>query len=164
MGKEEVIDYVMTTPGNPNKAVLSGMLDSIAQSGGTVEVSKIKIGTINGGFSKWEWKSTLDSSVISQVVFSGGGQLDGSEILELIGDKTIVNIEIIASPIEDPDKKYLVNAKLTALTPQYEQLSLIGASREEISSVTMGEAKGTISRLPDLNGKPGAADVYAICI
>lgn len=31
--KEEVIDYVMTTPSNPNKAVLSGMLDSIANAG-----------------------------------------------------------------------------------------------------------------------------------
>ena len=34
MSKEDVIDYVMTTPSNPNRAVLSGMLDSIAQSGG----------------------------------------------------------------------------------------------------------------------------------
>ena len=34
MGKENVIDYVMTTPGNPNRAVLSGMLDSIAEAGG----------------------------------------------------------------------------------------------------------------------------------
>lgn len=42
MSKEDVIDYVMTTPGNPNRAVLSGMLDSIAESGGsTVEVVKI---------------------------------------------------------------------------------------------------------------------------
>lgn len=35
MSKEEIINYVMTTPSNPNKAVLSGMLDSVAQSGGT---------------------------------------------------------------------------------------------------------------------------------
>lgn len=36
MSKEDVINYVMTTPGNPNKAVLSGMLDSIAESGGVL--------------------------------------------------------------------------------------------------------------------------------
>lgn len=36
MSKEEIIDYVMTTPGNSNRAVLSGMLDSIAQSGGVL--------------------------------------------------------------------------------------------------------------------------------
>lgn len=29
MSKEEIINYVMTTPSNPNKAVLEGMLDSI---------------------------------------------------------------------------------------------------------------------------------------
>ena len=34
MSKEDVMDYVMTTPGNPNKAVLEGMLDSIAEAGG----------------------------------------------------------------------------------------------------------------------------------
>lgn len=33
MSKEDVIDYVMTTPSNPNKAVLEGMLDSIADAG-----------------------------------------------------------------------------------------------------------------------------------
>ena len=34
MSKEDVINYVMTTPSNPNRAVLSGMLDSIANAGG----------------------------------------------------------------------------------------------------------------------------------
>lgn len=34
MSKEDVMDYVMTTPSNPNRAVLSGMLDSIADAGG----------------------------------------------------------------------------------------------------------------------------------
>lgn len=29
MSKEDVINYVMTTPGNPNRAVLNGMLDSM---------------------------------------------------------------------------------------------------------------------------------------
>lgn len=30
MSKEDVIDYVMTTPSNPNRAVLSGMLDEVS--------------------------------------------------------------------------------------------------------------------------------------
>lgn len=34
MSKEDIIDYVMTTPSNPNKTVLEGMLDSIAEAGG----------------------------------------------------------------------------------------------------------------------------------
>ena len=33
MNKEDIINYVMTTPGNPNRAVLNGMLDSM--SGGS---------------------------------------------------------------------------------------------------------------------------------
>lgn len=32
MTKQEIIDYVMTTPGNPNRAVLEGMLDSIIKT------------------------------------------------------------------------------------------------------------------------------------
>lgn len=30
MGKEEVIEYVMTTPNNPNRAVLEGMLEEVS--------------------------------------------------------------------------------------------------------------------------------------
>ena len=35
MSKEQVMDYVMNSPANTNPNVLSGMLDSVAQSGGT---------------------------------------------------------------------------------------------------------------------------------
>lgn len=35
MNKEDIINYVMTTPGNPNRAVLEGMLDSVVNAGGT---------------------------------------------------------------------------------------------------------------------------------
>ena len=34
MTKQEIIDYVMTTPSNPNKAVLEGMLDSFSDGEG----------------------------------------------------------------------------------------------------------------------------------
>lgn len=34
MTKQEIIDYVMTTPSNPNKAVLSSMLDSLVDGEG----------------------------------------------------------------------------------------------------------------------------------
>lgn len=40
MSKEDVMDYVMTTPSNPNRAVLEGMLDSIADAGGGGSESK----------------------------------------------------------------------------------------------------------------------------
>lgn len=32
MTKQDIIDYVMITPSNPNKAVLEGMLDSVAEA------------------------------------------------------------------------------------------------------------------------------------
>ena len=50
MSKEDVINYVMTTPSNPNKAVLEGMLDSIADAGGgggDADTSDIRI-TLTG--------------------------------------------------------------------------------------------------------------------
>ena len=34
MTKQEIIDYIMTTPSNPNKAVLDGMLDSFSDDEG----------------------------------------------------------------------------------------------------------------------------------
>lgn len=34
MTKQEIIDYIMTTPSNPNKAVLEGMLDSFSEGEG----------------------------------------------------------------------------------------------------------------------------------
>lgn len=38
MSKEDIINYVMTTPGNPNRAVLNGMLDNIEGSSNTTFV------------------------------------------------------------------------------------------------------------------------------
>ncbi len=53
MSKEDVMDYVMTTPGNPNKAVLSGMLDSIAEAGGGTgtETVMLRVGYDYTGYS-----------------------------------------------------------------------------------------------------------------
>lgn len=50
MTKQEIIDYIMTTPSNPNKAVLEGMLDSIANANGggnDIDTSDIRI-TLTG--------------------------------------------------------------------------------------------------------------------
>lgn len=40
MSKEDVIDYVMTTPGNSNRAVLNGMLDDMIKQGSVSLVTK----------------------------------------------------------------------------------------------------------------------------
>ena len=41
MTKQEIIDYIMTTPSNPNKAVLEGMLDSLSDEEGGSGSSRI---------------------------------------------------------------------------------------------------------------------------
>ena len=52
MSKEDIINYVMTTPGNPNRAVLNGMLDSVGEggsSGYSVDTKRVEI--YNGSFT-----------------------------------------------------------------------------------------------------------------
>lgn len=49
MSKEQVMNYVMNSPANTNPNVLSGMLDSIAESGGTSLVTKTY--TLSGQFN-----------------------------------------------------------------------------------------------------------------
>ena len=47
MTKKEILDYVSETPYNTNRAVLSGMLDSISEGGDTITTQAISI-TENG--------------------------------------------------------------------------------------------------------------------
>ena len=49
MDKEKVLDYVMNSPGNSNRAVLSGMLDE--SGGGNSDFSTATITLENGSFS-----------------------------------------------------------------------------------------------------------------
>lgn len=48
MSKEQVMDYVMNSPANTNPNVLSGMLDSVAQGGGTVEPYTVRVNPTSG--------------------------------------------------------------------------------------------------------------------
>ena len=71
--KEEVIDYVMTTPSNPNKAVLSGMLDGMSQ-GGTAPLEINLSRTASYGSDDWEttpFVCDTELSVVSEAVKSG---------------------------------------------------------------------------------------------
>lgn len=54
MTKQDIIDYVMTTPHNPNKAVLSTMLDSFEVSDNKKEIEFLA--TENGVFTPHEGK------------------------------------------------------------------------------------------------------------
>ena len=57
MGKEEILDYVMNSPGNTNRAVLSGMLDSVTGGSGgeTLIVNDV------GGTSDKTWQEIYDA-------------------------------------------------------------------------------------------------------
>lgn len=151
MGKEEVIEYVMTTPGNPNRAVLSGMLDSIAESGGgTVEVSKIKIATAEGG------GSTLGGGAWA---FGGGGRtVDNKSLAELLGDKTVINAEFIVngSIASCGEYHFAVSSNL---------ISLIGINGNDSIASDPSSSYCTVNGICNV-GQAGSAtiDIYAICI
>ncbi len=78
MSKEDVINYVMTTPGNPNKAVLSGMLDSVADAGGgstmivNVDVTDPQNPTIDRAFQEIKDAYNNGIEVIAKYPYTGG--------------------------------------------------------------------------------------------
>lgn len=57
MDKETIIDYVTKTPANTNKAVLSGMLDGIAQGGGA---EPLIVTDVDGTLNK-TWQEIYDA-------------------------------------------------------------------------------------------------------
>lgn len=146
MSKEDVINYVMTTPSNPNRAVLSGMLDSIAESGGgTVEA--IKIASVNGG----------GSEIVSGTrAFNGGGMLLDSKTLgELVGNKRIVDFAFVdADPASTRNRvigavNFNANYNYNGVT-EYES-----AKDADSCAVTAIYSGGT---------QMTKVDIYAICI
>ncbi len=76
--KEEVLDYVMSSPQNTNRAVLSNMLDGLG--GDSIEVSRIIIS------DSVEFNIEADSVGALANGFSIPNGLNS-----LIGDKTIIN-------------------------------------------------------------------------
>ena len=72
MSKEQVMDYVMTTPSNPNRAVLSGMLDEISgtQLPPPTESDNGKVLGVDGG----EYKLVEQSGggTVERLTFSEG--------------------------------------------------------------------------------------------
>ena len=82
MNKEDIINYVMTTPGNPNRAVLNGMLDSIAEAGGEPLL-----------VIKGEYVSSSESYIAGTVIEAN---MTPSEVAELIesGKNPQIRLEI----------------------------------------------------------------------
>lgn len=77
MSKEQVMDYVMTTPSNPNRAVLSGMLDAISgtQLPSPTESDNGKVLGVDGG----EYK----------LVEQSGGGYSCTESTSLLFEETV---------------------------------------------------------------------------
>ena len=65
MTKQEIIDYIMTTPSNPNKAVLEGMLDSFSDGEGGGGSSRILL---------YENDVTFPKDGASQIKFAQRGE------------------------------------------------------------------------------------------
>ena len=96
MSKEDVINYVMTTPGNPNRAVLTGMLDSIAEAGGEPLL-----------VIKGEYVSSSEPSIGGTVTEAN---MTPSEVAELIesGKNPQIRLEITQKhSTSQPDEPYI---------------------------------------------------------
>ena len=72
MGKQEVIDYVMNSPANTNRAVLSGMLDDNSGSGTIQNNGFFIVHTTDYDTDEGDW-SKIDATFeeIQQALYSG---------------------------------------------------------------------------------------------
>ena len=125
--------------------------------GGTVEVSKIKIATADVYFNK-------DGD--SDAMFVGGTEISGSQILDLIGDKTVIGVEMVGATLSAPDRKYPIfgvanfSSSVAYVTAHF---NLALATKEEIASITGVDVNGIIHHF-DMSATGGTVDIYAICI
>ena len=85
MSKEDVINYVMTTPNNPNRAVLEGMLDSIAEVG--AKILTITVETEN--FNAQEYNSYGSQTGIKPIPLKPITLSEGT-LEELLADASII--------------------------------------------------------------------------
>lgn len=147
MSKEQVMDYVMNSPANTNPNVLSGMLDSIAQSGGgTVEVIKIATATLYTG--------TIDST--TGLFASTGGAFDGNKTLgDAVSNKKIVGFHFV------PKDNVPTFGTLSASNASQELFDVIKNAEEayQLTGYNIGLCQ------PKKTWKANdTIDIYAICI
>lgn len=133
---------------------LNHIEQGIAESGGsTVEVSKIKIGTANGG------GSTIASGVNS---FGGGGTtVDSKTLAEVLGDKTIVSFELIVNGGIATAGECHVKPSGSGTMP----VSILGISGKDAIASEDYTKYLTVNGIVNF-GITGSAtiDIYAICI
>ena len=145
MSKEDVMDYVMTTPGNPNKAVLSGMLDSIADAGGGGdEYLGIHTVTVNVTFDTSKVGGGNILSIVNAYIDCGYSEEYGSPAIQFAyGDGYIPVTELgtptqMILPISDI---YPLNISFGSLVWEANGGSVIISD----ATVVSGSATGSIS-------------------
>ena len=145
MSKEQVMDYVMTTPGNPNKAVLSGMLDSIAEAGGGGdEYLGIHTVTVNVTFDTSEVDGGNVSRITNATIDLGVDKYSNPMIIFAYGDGKIPVTEIgtptqMILPISD---EYPIHLKYDSIEYETSNSSFVVLSE---ATVISGSATGNIS-------------------
>lgn len=88
MSKQEIIDYVMTTPSNPNKAVLEGMLDSFSDGeggGGSSRVLLYENDALDISQTSGNWIYSGTALTISNAWFNSNSQ--GNWVLSIDGEE-----------------------------------------------------------------------------
>ena len=86
MGKEEILNYVMNSPGNTNRAVLSGMLgDTDGSEGEILIIQTLNYSTGISGFCLEDVNSVIDQTPsIIKIVGSNDGEIETINIFHLI--------------------------------------------------------------------------------
>ena len=140
---------------------LEGGVQEALAGGGSVEVSKIKLGTANGGFVPLGSAGGGNSYVYA---WSGGFSLDGQTIGDLIGDKTIIDFafdgHIGAYPHIFPFVGQVFDSFSASSIGNY-----LTASKQLVNA----KGGGNVCGLANVSSQVGqdssvTIDVYAICI
>ncbi len=93
MSKEDVINYVMTTPSNPNRAVLSGMLDSMSEGEGRASMI-VRMDTEGTADKTWqEVHDALANGIPAYVAYSYIDNPSASEEAHITGLFSILSVE-----------------------------------------------------------------------
>ena len=90
MSKEDVINYVMTTPNNPNRAVLEGMLDSMADASSSAVFATLNITSeteATCSLSRDEIRAELEKK--NPVILSWAYKPDGFPDYMLLGSSLV---------------------------------------------------------------------------
>ena len=106
MSKEDVMDYVMTTPSNPNRAVLEGMLDEISGTqlpSPTVSDNGKVLGVDNGEYKLVE-QSSRGKFVITATESEGHFTFDKTytEIEDAFNSGTDIYISMFGREVRFP--------------------------------------------------------------